>query len=208
LTPLQYLIISEDQKGNYICPTVFYALSQQGTDDDNMWILGDYFLFSHYSIFDNVNNQVGFAKSIAYNWTQSVDPPLFPEASTGTVAMATQTITATVARTMTPTATKTMTPAATKTMTPAATKTMTPTAMETMTPTVAKTMTPAATKTMTPTTTQTMTTMMMTKTDTMTIMKSTTGQSQTGGASACTLSSHFYFFVLLAIIFTHHNRAF
>jgi hypothetical protein len=176
LTPLQYLIISEDQKGNYICPTVFYALSQQGTDDDNMWILGDYFLFSHYSIFDIVNNQVGFAKSIAYNWTQSVDPPLFPEASTGTVAMATQTITATVARTMTPTATKTMTP--------------------------------AATKTMTPTTTQTMTTMMMTKTDTMTIMKSTTGQSQTGGASACTLSSHFYFFVLLAIIFTHHNRAF
>ena len=208
MTPLQYLLIGEDQKGNYICATVFYALSQLGTIDDDMWILGDYFLFSHYSIFDIVNNQVGFAKSIAYNWTQSVDPSLFPEASTGTVATAMETMTPTAEETMTPTGEETMTPTAEETMTPTTEETMTPTEAETTTSAATETMAPTVAKTMTPTATQAMTTMMTTKTDTMTIMKSTTGQSQTGGVSTCTLSSYFYFFVLLAIIFTHHNCAF
>jgi hypothetical protein len=66
LTPLQYLLIYEDESNGYVCYSAFYPLNQQDANGNNFWILGDYFLYRYYSIFDIGNNQIGFAQSISY----------------------------------------------------------------------------------------------------------------------------------------------
>ncbi|UJR38729.1 hypothetical protein I4U23_031394 [Adineta vaga] len=67
LTPLQYLIMYGDTSNNYVCYSVFTPKDQQDSYGNSIWILGDYFLYRYYAIFDIVNNQVGFAQSISYN---------------------------------------------------------------------------------------------------------------------------------------------
>jgi hypothetical protein len=106
LTPLQYLMINEDRSGYYTCYSVFSPQDQQDANGHDIWILGDYFLYRYYSIFDIANNQVGFATSISYNWTQSIDPSLFPESAT-TKTTQTSTVTTMTTTTMTTTTTKT-----------------------------------------------------------------------------------------------------
>ncbi len=74
-----------------------------------MWTLGDYFLYRYYSIFDIVNNQIGFATSISYNYTQTVDSSLFPESATTVTTMMTTTIAGTTTKTTTVAGTTTVT---------------------------------------------------------------------------------------------------
>ncbi len=90
LTPLQYLKIQKNGNGTYECYTVF--LPQDAGDDNPLWTLGDYFLYGYYSIFDIANNQVGFATSISYNWTQSIDPSLFRGSAATTITKSTITL--------------------------------------------------------------------------------------------------------------------
>jgi cathepsin D len=77
LTPLQYLLIYQNQRNNYVCYSVFAPSNLQDSNGNYFWILGDYFLYRYYSIFDIVNNRIGLATSASYNWTQSVDSSLF-----------------------------------------------------------------------------------------------------------------------------------
>ncbi|CAF2130644.1 unnamed protein product [Rotaria magnacalcarata] len=99
LTPLQYLSISGDQSAGYICSTVFSPSDSSDSNGNLFWILGDYFLYRYYSIFDIVNNRLGFATSVSYDWMPSVDSSLFPTPST------TPSVTTTTAKTMTTTST-------------------------------------------------------------------------------------------------------
>jgi len=66
LTPSQYLVMYETGPSGYLCYSVFVPKDQQDSYGNTFWILGDYFLFRYYSIFDISNNQVGFAQSISY----------------------------------------------------------------------------------------------------------------------------------------------
>jgi hypothetical protein len=109
LTPLQYLMINEDQSGDYTCYSVFFPQDQQDANGHDIWILGDYFLYRYYSIFDIANNQVGFATSISYNWTQSIDPSLFPESATTKTTQTSTVTTTTTTKTGTTTITKSTT---------------------------------------------------------------------------------------------------
>jgi hypothetical protein len=184
LTPLQYIVINGDQQSGYSCYSVFYAPGQPGSHGDNFWVLGDSFLYLYYSIFDIGNNQIGFARSISYNWTQSIDPSLFPEPVTTT--------TATTRRIMTTTRAAT-----TRIMTTMTTQSTTATMKTTQSTTVIM-----------KTTQNTTATMMATKTGTTTIGKSTTGKPETGAANAYSLPSYFHLVVLIIMIFTHHERIF
>jgi len=76
-------MINEDRPGDYTCYSIFSPQDQQDGHGHNIWTLGDYFLYRYYSIFDIVNNQIGFATSISYNWVESIDPSLFPESTNG-----------------------------------------------------------------------------------------------------------------------------
>ncbi len=67
LTPSLYLLIYGDDSNGYVCYSVFVPRDQQDSDGNSFWILGDYFLYRYYSIFDIANNQIGFAQSISYN---------------------------------------------------------------------------------------------------------------------------------------------
>ncbi|CAF3179349.1 unnamed protein product [Rotaria sp. Silwood2] len=78
LTPLQYLLIIRDESNGYVCFSIFAPQNIRDSVGNRFWILGDYFLYRYYSVFDIVNNRVGFATSISYDWTQSVDSSLFP----------------------------------------------------------------------------------------------------------------------------------
>ncbi|CAF4374637.1 unnamed protein product, partial [Rotaria magnacalcarata] len=84
LTPLQYLWITGDQSTGYICYSVFSPSDSSDSNGNLFWILGDYFLYRYYSIFDILNNRVGFATSISYDWMPTVDSSLFPTSSTTT----------------------------------------------------------------------------------------------------------------------------
>lgn len=84
LTALDYLLIFQESSKSYSCYTVFYPSDFQDSNGNYLWILGDYFLYRYYSIFDIVNNQVGFAQSISYNWTQTVPSSLFSSTTTTT----------------------------------------------------------------------------------------------------------------------------
>ncbi|CAF2084124.1 unnamed protein product [Rotaria magnacalcarata] len=84
LTPLQYLWITGDQSTGYICYSVFSPSDSSDSNGNHFWILGDYFLYRYYSVFDILNNRVGFATSISYNWMPTVDSSLFPTSSTTT----------------------------------------------------------------------------------------------------------------------------
>ena len=84
LTPLQYLVINQDQSGSYTCYTIFYPQDVSDSAGNNIWILGDYFLYRYYSIYDIVNNQIGFARSISYNYVDDIDSSVFPESTTTT----------------------------------------------------------------------------------------------------------------------------
>jgi hypothetical protein len=75
LSVLQYFIILNDSQ-NYICNSVFAV-----SPNDNIWILGDYFLSRFYSIYNINQNQVGFAISISYNYTPAVAPGTFKSSS-------------------------------------------------------------------------------------------------------------------------------
>lgn len=79
LTPLQYLLILGDAQNGYICFSVFLGSNSLSTTSTSFWILGDYFLYRTYTIFDIGQNRVGFAKSIMYDWTPPIDPNLFHE---------------------------------------------------------------------------------------------------------------------------------
>jgi hypothetical protein len=81
LTPLQYLVPNVDEQGHYNCDTVFRTVDQYDYNGNKFWTLGDFFLYRYYSIFDIVNNRVGFATSISNNWT-FIDPSMFLTAST------------------------------------------------------------------------------------------------------------------------------
>ena len=71
---------------SYVCYTVFMPSDEQDSNGNDFWILGDYFLYRHYSIFNITNNQVGFAQSVSYNWQQSVPSSLFMGSATTTAA--------------------------------------------------------------------------------------------------------------------------
>ncbi|CAF1284546.1 unnamed protein product [Adineta ricciae] len=101
LTPLHYLIIYQESSSKYVCYSVFAALDSEDADNNDFWILGDYFLYWYYAIFDINNNRVGFAKSASYNWTPTVDSSLFLGTATATTAGTTTTATATKAVTTT-----------------------------------------------------------------------------------------------------------
>ncbi len=176
-------MIIGDQQSGYDYYSAFYAPGQPGSHGDNFWTLGDSFLYLYYSIFDIGNNQIGFARSISYNWTQSSDPSLFPESATTTTAttrhimttMTTQSTTATMKTTQSTTATMKTTQNTTVIM---------------------------------ETTQNTTATMMATETGTTTIGKSTTGKPETGAANAYSLPSYFHLVVLIIMMFTHHVRIF
>jgi len=72
---LQYFQILNDGE-NYICYSVFGVSSE-----NNLWILGDYFLSRFYSVYDIGKNRVGFATSISYNYTPYIDPQTFQNAA-------------------------------------------------------------------------------------------------------------------------------
>ncbi|CAF4131808.1 unnamed protein product, partial [Adineta steineri] len=122
LTPLQYISIQKDSANRYECYSVFVPDDMEDSNDNDFWILGDYFLYWFYSIFDINNNRVGFAKSISYDWTPTVASSLFLGTATSTNTTTTvkpvQTTTTTTARpTTTTTAQKVTTTSATKTTT-------------------------------------------------------------------------------------------
>ncbi|CAF3695347.1 unnamed protein product [Rotaria sp. Silwood1] len=108
LTPLQYLLIVRDQLNGYICFSVFVPDNMTDSHGNLFWILGDYFLYRYYSVFDIVNNRVGFATSISYDWIQSVDSSLFPT-TTSTTATITTSPTAIITMSTTQTAITTTT---------------------------------------------------------------------------------------------------
>ncbi|CAF4239427.1 unnamed protein product, partial [Adineta steineri] len=56
-----------DNSTSYICYSVFTPCNTNDSYNNSIWILGDYFLRRYYSIFDIVNNRIGFAQSISYN---------------------------------------------------------------------------------------------------------------------------------------------
>jgi len=85
LTPQQYLTIHADESNGYICYSVFYSSSLEDSSSNSLWILGDYFLYRYYSIYDIVNNRIGLAKSISYDGTKSVNSSLFPKSTTTTI---------------------------------------------------------------------------------------------------------------------------
>jgi len=69
LNPSQYLLTYGDNDSGYTCYSIFMPGDQQDANGNLFWILGDYFLYRYYSIYDIVNNQIGFAKSISYNYS-------------------------------------------------------------------------------------------------------------------------------------------
>ncbi|CAF0916970.1 unnamed protein product [Adineta steineri] len=56
-----------DNSTSYIFYSVFTPLDTNDSYNNSIWILGDYFLRRYYSIFDILNNRIGFAQSISYN---------------------------------------------------------------------------------------------------------------------------------------------
>ncbi|CAF3334795.1 unnamed protein product [Rotaria socialis] len=84
LKPLQYLWITGDQSAGYICYSVFSPSDSTDSNGNLFWILGDFFLYRYYSVFDIQNNRVGFSTSISYDWMPTVDSSLFPTSSTTT----------------------------------------------------------------------------------------------------------------------------
>lgn len=73
LTPFQYLLILSGVTNNPVCYTVFVPLNMSDSNGNLYWILGDYFLYRFYSVFDMTRNQLGLAMSIFYKWTQKID---------------------------------------------------------------------------------------------------------------------------------------
>ncbi|CAF4702779.1 unnamed protein product, partial [Rotaria socialis] len=84
LKPLQYLWITGDQSAGYICYSVFSPSDSTDSNGNLFWILGDFFLYRYYSVFDIQNNRVGFSTSISYDWMPTVGSSLFPTSSTTT----------------------------------------------------------------------------------------------------------------------------
>ncbi|CAF1049690.1 unnamed protein product [Adineta steineri] len=97
LSAIQYFFIWNTGQ-YYICYSVF-NYSNIAT-----WILGDYFLSRFYSIYNMGTNQVGFATSTSYNYTQAISSQTFQ--STTTVAT-TSTTTKIISTTAAPTTTVT-----------------------------------------------------------------------------------------------------
>ncbi len=93
LTPLQYILILNDENNDYVCYTIFVPLNINDSNGNLFWILGDYFLYRFYAVFDLINRQVGLATSISYNWTQPVDPTLFNTTTITESLIATMSIT-------------------------------------------------------------------------------------------------------------------
>ncbi|CAF0752543.1 unnamed protein product [Adineta steineri] len=121
LTPLQYIIIYNVSKNSYVCYSVFVLDDMEDSDDNDFWILGDYFLYWFYSIFDINNNRVGFAKSVSYDWRQPVASSLFlgtaTSSNTTTAATTARSTTATTARSTTATTARSTTASTTRSTT-------------------------------------------------------------------------------------------
>ena len=79
LTPLQYIMALGDAQTGFGCFSVFVPSNSLSAGSVPFWILGDYFLYRTYTVFDIGQNRVGFAKSIMYNWTPTVSASLFPD---------------------------------------------------------------------------------------------------------------------------------
>jgi len=62
------------------------------SNDNLYWLLGTYFLYRFYSVFDMSTAQVGLAMSKSYNWTGYIDPILFNNSMTTETSMPTVTI--------------------------------------------------------------------------------------------------------------------
>ncbi|CAM4878847.1 unnamed protein product [Rotaria socialis] len=171
LKPLQYLWITGDQSAGYICYSVFSPSDSTDSNGNLFWILGDFFLYRYYSVFDIQNNRVGFSTSISYDWMPTVGSSLFPTSSTtthpSTSTMKTTThpttstmkTTASTARTTTVSTTSTM-----KTTTHPTTSTMKTTASTARTTTVSTTSTMKTTASTARTTTVSTTSTMKTTT--------------------------------------------
>ncbi|CAF4679022.1 unnamed protein product [Rotaria sp. Silwood1] len=84
LTPLQYILIFTDEDNSYVCYTVFVPSNVNDSHGNLIWILGNFFLYRFYSIFDIKSNRVGLAISTSYNWTQPINSSLFNISSTTT----------------------------------------------------------------------------------------------------------------------------
>ena len=82
LTPLQYLTIYKEGANSYVCYSVFLPMDAPDSQGNLYWVFGDYFLYRFVTIYDIRKNRVGFATSISYNFTQSVDPSLFSGSAT------------------------------------------------------------------------------------------------------------------------------
>ncbi|CAF3742592.1 unnamed protein product [Rotaria socialis] len=92
LTPVQYLLVVKISSSQYICYSVLTLSNAIDSNGNHVWVLGDFFLYRFYSVFDIINNQVGFATSISYNYTQILSPSLFLS-TTATTSTTTSTTT-------------------------------------------------------------------------------------------------------------------
>lgn len=86
LTPIQYLMIVQTKSNEFVCLSVFYPDDQTDAKGNSLWILGDYFLYRYYSIFDISNNRIGFAKSISYDWASPLASSVFPDITSANAA--------------------------------------------------------------------------------------------------------------------------
>ena len=57
------MLVLGDKVNGYVCYSIFVPSDSRDSRGNPFWILGDYFLFHTYTIFDIANNQVGFARS-------------------------------------------------------------------------------------------------------------------------------------------------
>ena len=71
LAPEHYLLMIGNQSSDAACATIFSIGDQKDLRGNEFWILGDYFLYRYYSIFDITNNRIGLAQSISYDYVSS-----------------------------------------------------------------------------------------------------------------------------------------
>jgi hypothetical protein len=70
--------------GGHVCFSAFYPSDMTDSKNNLFWILGDYFLYRFYSVFNIETNQVGFATSISNSYAPSFVSSLFNAPATTT----------------------------------------------------------------------------------------------------------------------------